>query len=944
METANEGASASRSRPFLAAGDGVLTGTRVLRDGWLPIALLSVYVVAFACWLVLAPIGSPVANILSNLGGLVPGVAAIWLSARAASEPTLAPQLRRGWRWLTASFALFWLGDAAFLFLKIVRAGGLVGASSADVLYLSSYPLALVGLLFLRSGERAREERASFWLDAAMVALGGGLVAWQMFVYPTLVDPRWDSEALTAAAYVVTDVTLLVALVISGLGARRGVKVPVVLLGLGLTVRFCANGLYWYDVLLGPPGAASAGAAALYNVAWLVFGATAHAQRRVGADAEVPPATVQPGGSAMPTAAATIGFVVLALSVLNRVSLDLGVLVFGGVALTAAVLARQLVAVRAGARHSAQLTARRNEARFRSLVENASDIILVVAEDAAIRFHTPSAERLFKRKGSEIDGMSLLDVVHPEDRETALALVADAIARPGTTPAAEWRVGDGEQGWQFVEARANSVPGDPFLAGAVLTLRGIHERKVLEARLAHQAFHDPLTNLANRLLFTERLEHALRLARRGARPVTVIFIDLDDFKNVNDTLGHAAGDHLLVELAHRLLACVRLGDTAARLGGDEFAVLVEEGAGLDEAWPIAERLLEAVQRPLAVAGARRRAGREPRHRLVRGGRRDGQRPPAQRGRGDVPGQDRGQGAGRPVRGEHADRHPRAPGPRGGPARGGGPRGAGARLPAAGGARLRPHRRGRGPAAVEPPQEGPPAPRRLPPGGRVRRSASRHRALGRGGGLPVRSRLARARRDRRAAPADGERHRGFPGLGGPRRDGRARARRLGPVRGSARRRDDRERRSRGRADDVPRHAPRCARLGVRMAVDDFGTGYSSLSYLRDMPIDILKLDKLFVDGVAEDSDAHLLTRGIVDLARTLGKLVVAEGIEREDQAARLREYGCTLGQGYLFSRPLSARALQERLEADPDRPAGGTASIAGDELGRDSISAEVPVTR
>ena len=932
-----------RSSAILGPVDSVLTGTRVLRDGWLPIALLSVYVVAFAVWLVLAPIGSPVANILSNLGGLVPGVAAIWLSARTASEPTLAPQLRRGWRWLTASFALFWLGDAAFLLLKIVRAGGLVGASSADVLYLSSYPLALVGLLFLRSGERAREERAGFWLDAAMVALGGGLVAWQMFVYPTLIDPRWDSEALTAAAYVVTDVTLLVALVISGLGARGGVKLPVLLLGLGLTVRFCANGLYWYDVLLGPPGAASAGAAALYNVAWLVFGATAHAQRRVGADAEVPAATAQARGSFTPTAAATIGFVVLALSVLNRVSLDLGVLVFGGVALTAAVLARHLVAVRAGARLSAERTARRNEARFRSLVENASDIILVVAEDAAIRFHTPSAERLFRRRGNEIDGMSLLDVVHPEDRATALALVADAIARPGTTPAAEWRVGDGEQGWQFVEARANSVPGDPFLAGAVLTLRGIHERKVLEARLAHQAFHDPLTNLANRLLFTERLEHALRLARRGTRPVTVIFIDLDDFKNVNDTLGHAAGDHLLVELAHRLLACVRLGDTAARLGGDEFAVLVEEGAGLDEAWPIAERLLEAVQRPLAVAGrdvalsaslgiascdggeetasdllrnadvAMYRAKTEGKGRVVLF---EASMQTAIRERLDLEADLRGAGgrgewelvyqplvalaSGRTVGAEallrwnHPTRGRLLPGDF---------------LPAAESAGALPDIER---WVVE----------------EACRCAAQWPALDETGVRPLLSVNATAA----FLASEGlvetiERALVASGLGAGRLV-------VELTEGAA-------------VEDAPttfRAMRRLRKAGVRMAVDDFGTGYSSLSYLRDMPIDILKLDKLFVDGVAEDSDAHLLTRGIVDLARTLGKLVVAEGIEREDQAARLREYGCTLGQGYLFSRPLSARALLERLEAESDRPAGVTASIAGDELGRDSVSAEVPVTR
>ena len=104
-------------------------------------------------------------------------------------------------------------------------------------------------------------------------------------------------------------------------------------------------------------------------------------------------------------------------------------------------------------------------------------------------------------------------------------------------------------------------------------------------------------------------------------------------------------------------------------------------------------------------------------------------------------------------------------------------------------------------------------------------------------------------------------------------------------------------------------------GVRLALDDFGTGYSSLAYLDQMPVDVLKLDKRFVDGVAEGSSGHLLTRGILDLARALGKLVVAEGIEREEQAERLREHGCTLGQGFLFSRPIEAGEMRERLAAD-----------------------------
>jgi EAL domain-containing protein (putative c-di-GMP-specific phosphodiesterase class I) len=114
------------------------------------------------------------------------------------------------------------------------------------------------------------------------------------------------------------------------------------------------------------------------------------------------------------------------------------------------------------------------------------------------------------------------------------------------------------------------------------------------------------------------------------------------------------------------------------------------------------------------------------------------------------------------------------------------------------------------------------------------------------------------------------------------------------------------------------------LGVRLAIDDFGTGYSSLSYLMDMPVDILKLDRLFVEGLGADRSRHLLTRGILDLARALNKLVIAEGIEREEQAARLDEYGCTLGQGYFFARPVDARVVERRLaeEAPADAAARG----------------------
>jgi diguanylate cyclase (GGDEF)-like protein/PAS domain S-box-containing protein len=877
------------------------------------VLLLSVYTVVFAAWVLSAP-REPLANILNNVGGLVPGLGAMALVRRASACPTLAAPLRRTWRWLLWSFALFWLGDVAFTVLKIAKAGGLVGASYADALYLASYPLAFVGLVGFGVGRPGTDDRAAFSLDAAMVALAGWIVAWQFFVQPTLAGPRGEMEDLTALAYVVADVTLMVALAIAGIRAGIAATRPLGLLGLGLLVRFGANGVYWYDVLLGPPSFASAVAGALFGLAWLVFGLSAYSYLRSGTGGAVPAAVAAFSGvSVVPTAAAAVGYVVLARGVAHRLSLDLGVLVFVGVALTGALLLRQLVAARAGARLAAERTARANEARFRSLVENASDMILVVGEDGRIRFHTPSAERFFGRAGQDIEGESLFDLVHPDDREVAQGLLQEALARPGTTSGAEWRVTRGGHEWHFVEARANVVPGDPNLAGAILTLRSVHERKVLEERLSYQAFHDPLTNLANRVLFTERLEHALQLARRGARPMSVIFVDLDDFKNVNDSLGHAVGDQLLVEVAQRLLGCVRTGDTAARLGGDEFAVLVEQGGGIEAAAQLAERLQHAVRLPFGVAGREIVLGASLGIASSEGGDAAGELlrnadvamyRAKQAGKGQVVRFEAGMHAAVCERLEIE-----------GELRGVVERGelalvfqplvalANGRIVGAEALLRWDH----------------------PVRGRLR-PAEFFSAAESAGVMPaieawVVSEACRAAGEWPSVDRAGER----PLLSINVSTRLLASPDLAPLVEQALAASDlapgslvleiTEEAAVSDAATTFRAMRRLRATGVRLALDDFGTGYSSLGYLGQMPVDVLKLDKRFVDGVAEGGDGHLLTRGIIDLALALRKLVVAEGIEEEGQAERLREYGCTLGQGFLFSRPVPAAELGERLEKD-----------------------------
>ena len=892
---------------------------RALQPGaWPPVLLIAAYVVAFAAWELVTGIRSPLENVLANAGGLLPGAAATVIAARVARDPRLALPLRRTWRWLAWSLAVFWMGDAYFFAEKVAAAGGMVASSPADVLYLASYPLALMGVLSARSWRPEAEERAAFWLDAAMVTLGGSMVAWHVFVRPTLAGGH-ETEGLTAVAYVVGDLGLLLALAISRLRAAGQPAPRVALLGLGLAVRLGANALYWYDVLLGPPGLAGLGASAFYNVAWLAFALAATVQVRDSASqAEVAetPLPRAPGVSLLPTLAAASGYVVLAQAVVSRLSLDMGILVIVGVGLTAAVLARQLVALRAGARLAAERQARANEARFRSLVQNASDIVLVIGEAGEVRYHTPSADRFVRGGERGLDGSPLHDLVHPDDRVLAHGLIRDALASPGTTPSAEWRLRWSDGGWHYVEARAKSVPEDPNLGGVILTLRSVHEHKVLEERLAYQAFHDPLTHLANRMLLSERLEHALVRATRGGQPVSVLFIDLDDFKNVNDSFGHATGDQLLIELSRRLLACVRAGDTAARLGGDEFAVLVEERGGLDAARQVAARVADAVARPFVAAGreivlgasvgiASSEGGVESAGDLLRNadvamyrakhaGKRqvvvfEASMQTAVRERLELEGELRGAL---------------------------GARRAAPRLPADRGPRVGPDRRRRGAAALGPPaRAGGCAPADFFAAAEAAGVMADDRLLDRRGRLPPRVRLAGDRRGRPAAAAVRQRRAAAAGHARVRRPAWSRpspAARLPAGRlvlelteGAA-------------VEDAPTTFAAMRRLralGVRVAIDDFGTGYSSLSYLRDMPVDILKLDKLFVDGLASDGNSQMLARGILDLGRALGKLVVAEGIEQDAQAARLRELGCTLGQGFYFAQPLEAAEMLARLQAD-----------------------------
>jgi len=233
---------------------------------------------------------------------------------------------------------------------------------------------------------------------------------------------------------------------------------------------------------------------------------------------------------------------------------------------------------------------RRSEQRFRALVQRASDLILVVDPTGVISYVSPSITRVLGYPVEDIRGTNWLDLLHPEDAAHTRRIYAELAASPGAQAAGEVRARHHDGSWRTLEVNRTNLLDEPGVEGIVVTARDVTERKAFEEQLRHQAFHDPLTGLPNRALFKERVGQALRRAQRQGTSQAVLFLDLDNFKAINDTLGHDAGDTVLTTVAERLRESLRADDTAARFGGDEFAILLEDATGHDDPTVAAERL------------------------------------------------------------------------------------------------------------------------------------------------------------------------------------------------------------------------------------------------------------------------------------------------------------------------------------------------------------------
>jgi diguanylate cyclase (GGDEF)-like protein/PAS domain S-box-containing protein len=556
-----------------------------------------------------------------------------------------------------------------------------------------------------------------------------------------------------------------------------------------------------------------------------------------------------------------------------------------------------------------------SEARFRALVQQSSDVTLIIDLDGTIRYASPAAAEVFAVDSAELIGQTLGALSNPDDA-TAVTRFLQTARSGADTVVAEWRVRGAQEQWIWTENTSSDMTREPAIRGIVVNCRDVSERRNLEARLTHQAYHDALTRLANRPLFLNRVGHAIARAGRSRHPAAVLFLDLDDFKKVNDSLGHAAGDELLVAAAGRLIACVRPGDTIARLGGDEFAVLLDDIAGLDDALQIAERITEAVRAPFRVHGREvfisvsigvasipddctpedvlrnadlamyfakaRDKGRyaiyasEMHEQLV--------------DRLELEADLRHAVDGNDIRIEYQPIvHLQSAAVYGAEAL----------------VRWTHAKRGRVPPSrfVTVAEE---TGLIVPIGQRVLQEACHCVREWRGGEAadtvaPLRMSINLSGRHFRE-----------DSLVDDVRDALT-ASHLPPWLLTL---EITESVLMHQSDITLEKLRALKGLGVQLAIDDFGTGYSSLGYLQQFPIDILKIDRTFVDGVGLEDNDPVLVRAIIALGKTLGIETIAEGIERVEQRDGLRALGCTLGQGYLFARSLSAAEFQELLKTRP----------------------------
>ncbi len=837
------------------------------------------------------------------------------VAALVAGVRMYRPRRPAPWLLLAAGQLCFAVGDLSYDYDSLVRHIEPALPSIADGWYLARYPLIAAGIVALIKGRTPGQDRARL-LDALMITIGLGTVTWALLIDRYSHHDLSPLAQLTSTGYPLMDVLLLglVARLLVGGGPRTaaayllaGGILPLLLSDIVLAIGRVTGTFH--------PGG-------VVELGWVAYccclGAAPLHPSMARLNEPVPVGRVQLSGfrfvalTAAPALAATL---VVAFSDVLDDPFGPHVLIGSSVLLWTLASSRVnglIRDLRGATAQNDDLHRRQADERFQRLIENSSDVITVVDTDLTVRYQTPSVQRVLGYEPDELLATNLITMIHPDDLPTVTGSFTSGIGSTGTgrpvPTTVDCRILRKDGSYIHAETIASAVPTTP--PQYVLTTRDVTARRTLEEQLRYQAFHDPLTGLANRALFVDRVHHALGRRSLADLPLAVLFLDLDDFKTVNDSLGHDVGDELLVAVADRLRLLLRTSDTPARLSGDEFAVLLEDLTDPADATAVAIRVLTALRAPFVLAGqevaglasigialvdldgipraedllrdaeaamytakARDRGGyvvftasmhaamvrkltltAELRTALAKGQFAVHYQPILSLNDGRITGVETLARWPHPTRGMIGPDEfiPLA-------------EESGLIVPlgrwvleqaCAEGARW--HAAGFGPLSI-------------------------------GVNVSLRQMQDPAFTDEVAAVLAAA---GLP-----------------PDRLTL---EITESFLAEEGDAMVERLRSLKRLGVRLALDDFGTGYSSLSRLRGFPIDILKIPKPFVDGIPHGADQSALARTITDLARTLRMDVVAEGIEHWEQWVELRRMACRYGQGFYFAKPMPAAEIDKLL--------------------------------
>ncbi|MGE0466626.1 MAG: putative bifunctional diguanylate cyclase/phosphodiesterase [Steroidobacteraceae bacterium] len=865
------------------------------------------YIVAAIGMIFVAGDGGPFYDVF-NLYSDSPASIAVAILAAVAARNATDPAVRRTWQYLAAATAVYSIGN--LLNSTYWLFGVDPFPSIGDVFFLGFYPLLFAAVLTVIRAAAVRVQWGRLGLDATILMLGFGAFFWFFVIAPTAAADR-DPDVLKyvlSQSYIALNCVMLLAfgVLLMHAGAGPIYRRTLVLLTIGFSAMFLADIVWAMSKVSGTylPGGMSD---AIYLSCYGWLGAAAREQLR--GEPAVRPAPSQFGAAlvqGMPYVAMLVSFLVLVYvetSTASSPATAMTVIIF---VLTLLVMLRQGVLSRDDALVRERRAANIVEARYASLIKNASDVIMIADVSGRLRFASPAAERTFGMHPDDLVGRNLLDLWGESDRERLAAFLAEVAATRGRSIGpVEVTVGNGNRR-STLESVGSNLLDDPAIAGLALNFRDVSERKALEEQLRQLAFHDPLTLLANRSLFRNRVQHALQLAQRSRQRVAVMFLDLDNFKNINDSLGHDAGDRLLQAAAQRLVKSTRPSDTVARLGGDEFAILLEGINEDTDVEQIAAAITRSFDEPLLLDGAdanmaasigiafsqngddteqllrnadiamyNAKAAGKARYVVFKPRMQEQLRERLRLEEDIKRALERGEffveyqpvvdlthrellGIEALVRWNHPEQGLVMPG---------------AFIPTA-------------------------------------EESGQIIELGRWVLLEA-CRSVRAWRDSivagdglRVAVNISGRHLQHADLVA---DVRYALEESGLEPGNLVIELTESTIMHNTDLNLERFRELKA-LGVKLAIDDFGMGYSSLSYLHRFPIDILKIDRSFVSRLTEQDDGPELARAVVMLGQTLGLETVAEGIELEDQVAKLLELGCVAGQGFLFARSSSLEAV------------------------------------